>query len=750
MSDDPAAADKSMTYGVIGVLVMLDVFFISNYYIIKGLRSYTDAYAATLPKEKDFGGAAEAGAAGGFVEKIVLGFLIGKVKAVPLSIQRFPSWRPIKYRAGLIFTSVFVLISLLVLNPSMVTPEGTDVGGLTLQGEFCSEFDRETALTKLRYQVLNMTNLDQAVRQHAYMRDFKGALLNDTTRYGERNVGDCAEIPETDNVRGLTGNKDEWSDVRKFPASEFGTFFPGYCQSARELAIQMALTTTCEVTQCACPRLPNTGAFKFFGVGGDEVCIMRVCASSPNACPGQTNDYLGNSNNYREAQLNETEAPDPTIGELQAQGKDIGTEAAQAGLKFFLYQVDIASNFYAIYSVVALYFPTPLIVFRLPYLIAIKRFLFGTEQNIFIILFVSLLWIFEYMRSFIVSADFQVFITNLVAGDPCFLDGAYVYARYDEINIICDQLVPLEPDFDFNKEAVKQIWPEIKFFAAPPDGADPGCNCAFPMVDLYAFRETEKPDAVELGFTESSKTDLGIPKFCDRKGDDCAVLFPPDGIQFLGNSTLCLDSEEMKELAVQAPESEVNWDQMQELWLDSGLLASFLVKIAMTNFALGLARLADPFVTCAGEFLWIPAKLGTGLGGRDKNTVFHGFMLNKLGTLRNVNLRTVIVWGFIMHICLYNIFKSSFSTGQTTGVSLSDTDRTLLLFTSACSMVIIVFTVCLNCFLKVGIRKYKKRAQGGQTESNDGDDENDDDDDDGSADDGESGGDSDESSVDDD
>jgi hypothetical protein len=410
-----------MMYGVVGVLIMLDVFFISNYYIIKSLRTHRDAKTASQPQEKDFGSAAkEGGAAGGFFEKIILGLCLGKVRAVPLSIQKFPGWEPISFRLGLISTSIFVLISLIVLNPAMFTPEDTDVGGLALSGEFCSEFDRQKGIDLLRETVLSMTNVDQAVAQHAHMMAFKAALLEDVTLYGESGYACPSVRPKPDRDQ-LSGSKDEWTSLSSYPASEFGTFFPGYCQASREIAIQVALSTTCTTEKCACPKLPSTGLTKFFGVDGDEVCMMRVCLSSPNACPSHTTDYLGNSNNYREAQLNETDAPDPTIGELQAQGKELATDAAKAGLQLFLWQVDIASNFYAIYSVVALYFPTPLVVFRLPYLIAIKRFFFGAEQNKFIILFVSLLWIFEYARSFIVSPDFKLFIDNLVAGDPCFL-----------------------------------------------------------------------------------------------------------------------------------------------------------------------------------------------------------------------------------------------------------------------------------------------------------------------------------------
>jgi hypothetical protein len=92
---------------MLGILTFLDVCFIANYYVNKSLRQCTDAETATLRVEKDFGESANLKESGGFstwMEKIVCGLLLGKVKAIPLSIQTFPGWRPIKYKANILLS----------------------------------------------------------------------------------------------------------------------------------------------------------------------------------------------------------------------------------------------------------------------------------------------------------------------------------------------------------------------------------------------------------------------------------------------------------------------------------------------------------------------------------------------------------------------------------------------------------------------------------------------------------------------
>jgi hypothetical protein len=83
--------------------------------------------------------------------------------------------------------------------------------------------------------------------------------VNDTSRYGvSDSLGDhtCKTVPPSGSVREVPGNKAKWTDITTYPAAEFGSFFPGYCASAREAAKLTALSVKCVDEQCACPKLP--------------------------------------------------------------------------------------------------------------------------------------------------------------------------------------------------------------------------------------------------------------------------------------------------------------------------------------------------------------------------------------------------------------------------------------------------------------------------------------------------------------
>ena len=693
---DDANEERSMTFGMLGILVFLDTCFIANYYVVKSLRQCTDAESATLRVEKDLGSEAALKEISGFaasMEKFVCGLLLGKIKAMPLSIQKFPGWRPIKYKAHIFLTGFFVLVSLVMLNPAAFVPKGVDVGGLTLKGELCKPFDRQAGLDELRAEVMEITNYAIAVKQWSHMFRMQKALVNDTSRYGMARDTihadhTCVTIPASGGVREVPGNKNQWADITAYPAAEFGSFFPGYCNSAREAAKLAALSITCVDEKCACPRIPSTGFTRFLGIDGDELCWLRICISSPLACPAHTNDDMINPDNYNEAQLNVTDVGEPTIETGRPKLSDEVKERGRTGILLLLYQVDVASNIYSIYVLVALFFPSPLRVIRLPYWIAIKRFLFGAEQRKFIIIFVSSLWIYKYLTEYLRDPDFVIILNNFLRGDPCYLDGKYVYERFAIIDEICDKLVPLQPSFETKAKSIPPVLQMINDFA------NAKCNtCKFPMHYLYPFRTDLFPRSQvgPLGFTKESPAHM-----CERRGEQCRVLFPADDIVFFGNRTICLDSEFARSRAIVKPDTEFTFRSMSKMWINSGLLASFLVKIAMTNFAMGLLHLADPFLSCAGEFMWIPEKLGSGLGSRDKNEVFRGFTKNKLKTLRNTHLRTCIIWGTIMHVCVFNLVKTAFVTSKQLygGLLLGNQDRAILTITGIGSVLIIVMAWC--------------------------------------------------------
>lgn len=238
-------ADGAMSYAILGILFMLDICFLTNYYVNLALRRFTDVMSANDPPMQEKPIVGGGGGIAGFLEKFLFGCILGKVKPMPLSIQRFPEWKPISHRLGVVFTSILVLISLALMSPQYF--QGfikADLGSVTLSGDFCKGSDVDAGLLKLEELVDNLTNYKQATLQHAHMMLFHEALVNDTTLYGTTGY----ECP------GENGKKSAWTDLTKKPASTNGPFFPGYCAAAQQFAIDASKNLKCDNEKCACPR----------------------------------------------------------------------------------------------------------------------------------------------------------------------------------------------------------------------------------------------------------------------------------------------------------------------------------------------------------------------------------------------------------------------------------------------------------------------------------------------------------------
>jgi len=427
------------------------------------------------------------------------------------------------------------------------------------------------------------------------------------------------------------------------------------------------------------------------------MCLAKVCFTFDFIPCGEVSlDAQAALENYRAQQLSyAAERQDIAMDDVEYPDVSdaISTGAAETFTKL-LYQFDIASNVYAVYSCLALLFPVPLDVFRFPhsgttlrsiyisYLhlsflhfasflalvsVAVRNFTFGAQKGYFILGVVAIWWGYSYIQTVLYSYEVQLFFANLLAGDPCYLDGNYIVARQDILHDLCQQLLPMEPEFSKASITASAIIAEVRNFKDR-------CGCAYPMVDLYPFRDTN-------GYTKEIYEPLGFGSLfrnCAKHKYDtnCQVYLPEDGIVFLGNSSLCEDTDYARELLLQAPETEVSLYQM---WLQSGLLATLLIKFAMTNFAVGLLKLADPFVVCNGHFMWIPAKFGLGLHGVDKTGLFEQFKKTKETALFNITLRTLVVWGLLLHFCLYSLMFAAYSGSSSTQSVKSDDIAVLLI-----------------------------------------------------------------------
>jgi hypothetical protein len=157
------------------------------------------------------------------------------------------------------------------------------------------------------------------------------------------------------------------------------------------------------------------------------------------------------------------------------------------------------------------------------------------------------------------------------------------------------------------------------------------------------------------------------------------MYMPHENITFLGNSSICTNSTASRRLVWESHgdvnKSEGHW---YDLWIASGFIATVLIKVAIANFGLALMELADPFVVCAGEFLWMPTSFGngrqlrtTGSGGNrqileafdEQGRALPSEMVNtwfkaKQRALFHCALSKVLFWGLLVHVCLVNLFES--------------------------------------------------------------------------------------------
>mmetsp|Transcript_28241 Transcript_28241/g.46773 ORF Transcript_28241/g.46773 Transcript_28241/m.46773 type:complete len:757 (+) Transcript_28241:223-2493(+) len=730
------------SYGVLGLLLMLDIMFLTNYFIVRALRKWADAIVdtdATRLKDDEEGGKNVEYKASCF-ETVLFGWVLGKVKPDKLSIHRFPEWKPVPLFLGVTSTSILVIIALAMLTPQFLSASfDLQIGGGSLNGNLCDVDTQNSTLTDLNNTLKEMTNFDLALRQHSVATQMTPLLQDDVTLYGEEGHG----CPPTDsNDRYVEGAEDqfaldgkkvpEWDDINTFPAAKWGTFFPGYCRAKTDAEVKLAELKVCGPREvCICPRVPDVFPVNIIGSWvGKEVCAMKVCFEFDNIPCGEltTDDIPFPPNNYRAQQMNHTATLQQQEMEEQefphvATEADMGTGIAETFTKI-MGQIDLASNVYSLYACLSLYFPGPLDAFRLPYTIAAKNFTFGAQKGVFMIMVIAIWWLYDKLSGLLQSPEIQLFLNNLRAGDPCFLvcihwivllcpftsakphskfyqDGEYIVKRQDLLANICNALLPLEPEVNVAVNTTTNIINEVEIFV------DPDCGCAYPGVNLKAMSTgiTEFSQALmkSIGFT---RTVPGVDAF-----------LPEEGTQFIGNKTICEDSEMAREIVLQAPETTFSG---YELWIESGLFATIILKFSMANFVIALLKIADPFVVCAGRFVWIPAKFGLSMDGLDKDQLFNQFKTTKESSLFYINLRGAIFWGLTMHWALWNLMSTAYTTSLSDG-GVSEDDVSILKLSMSVAAIVVATGILIICCLKSSGKRARKRKGKMGDDDNDGD-----------------------------
>lgn len=332
-----------------------------------------------------------------------------------------------------------------------------------------------------------------------------------------------------------------------------------------------------------------------------------------------------------------------TLPDIEEEIKISGTETAEK----ILQQIDIAGTVYAYYSALALFIPSPMDIFRLPLNVIIRRYVFGVQRPAFVLFVVCMWWGAEYFQKIFFAPEFRVYVSNIIR-DPCFLDGDFIAERQKIINEVCDELIPLEPEFSTYAVTINHVLEEVEFFLK-------SCSCPFPTrQNLRAFETPQfisADNATSIGFGRETE---GL---CQHPG--CSILAPDPNITFLGKTTLCADTDYAASLVTAPSETDTNW---WDLWLTSGLLSQILIKFVLVNFVVALYKWSDPLSSCGGRYLVPPNELykrndAHSEERRDKETLYEEELrLRNEQFLRAISRKWSIVWGTLSLACILNLF----------------------------------------------------------------------------------------------
>lgn len=563
------------------------------------------------------------------VRDFVYAALLGTQRLEATSATTFPNWQPIPRKLGIWSTSFTLLLATFFLSGDLISDNfAVDVNRDNSTG-FCATEDFDEKIKQFEEHVLtNITNYHVGQKQLNTTLKFRDSLLSDTTLYGASSY----ECPNTGGI----GSKADYLAKKKH--LEFGAYFPGYCGAALELALQNAKSVTCTERIWIC--VDDWGA-----------CVIGKWINSPITCPSHTYDAESKDlQDYRTEQRKRSDQEEITIkSDVSKEDLDRLQDSTAGLVKKLLRQIDIAGTLYSVYICVALFFPTPLQLYRPSMSVQFKKFFFGAGKYTFIITVLACWWGYQYIDILLQAPAVKIYLRNLVT-DPCFLDGDFVSQRYEIVQETCANLINFEHEWGLAKIQIDGIKPEADSFVESCDCNFPGAN-VLPSFAHHILSPSERYDMASIGFDKSwrVRSQHGL-------SDNWSLVWSPHiNSTFLGNETICLDRDYAREEILVADDTGLSF---WEIWIASGLLANLLIKIAIANFGVALLKLADPFCTCEGTYECPPIAKSQGQDQEQTNPslfVDEHVKMDKAAGLKALAIRETLIWGFLTNSCLLSL-----------------------------------------------------------------------------------------------
>lgn len=143
------------------------------------------------------------------------------------------------------------------------------------------------------------------------------------------------------------------------------------------------------------------------------------------------------------------------------------------------------------------FFAAPLVLFRPPMGTIIRTYLFGMHKFTFIVMVVAVWWGVEYFHGVFSLPSVQLYLKNLRLGEPCFLDSDFLERRQEIFNDVCEEMLPMEKEWENSFSTIDQVLVEVGFFMD-------SCDCPYPNKTLPTLTTPDYisiEDASVIGFT---------------------------------------------------------------------------------------------------------------------------------------------------------------------------------------------------------------------------------------------------------
>ena len=310
-------------------------------------------------------------------------------------------------------------------------------------------------------------------------------------------------------------------------------------------------------------------------------------------------------------------------------------ESMTALAELLIYQMEIASYIYVVYTCLTLFFPSPLVIFREHFLIALRQFVFGASKYTFILLCLAIWWGVQYFETFQIYTEFSIYM-KIFFQDPCVGNFAYIKDIFGNFSSVCKDMVELNANWTIENRTIFNILDLI-------DPMTTCCEISYPYESLKDIMPDASMEEIyeSYGFLLDPTED----NICGA-ADTC--FLPDINSTFVGDMTTCEDNSFVRTQILNLLDNTANinwWD----IWISTGLLASIILKGCVANFGIALVQLADPFMQCDGKYVGPPRNFNFGQKEMAK-------LIAKCDhLLKNQAVGKVFFWGVFMNLLMLNI-----------------------------------------------------------------------------------------------